>query len=298
MDFTQGYILSLIRGSKLLNLLKTRDICNDDRNTKFANKIIAFNTLNISITGSLNIYFFATYSLEQIKGSQFSNVSLILLIILVFFIYYGGVFMQPFIYAYIIQVITTQINNLNTSFKTGIELEIHSCFANIFFLYSHSDGMKSGALSQLRCKLWKINVKLRELESLLSPFLLLSLMTNTMIIMAGICFFATATKFFDSFIMTFFFAVNLCFAILKNFLYFNFGEQIPKSFSQLKNILEELSLKTNFSNDDYKELIAIKAMEKDFNFTLYNILKLKRKTAITVCSFILQYAVILIQTNS
>jgi hypothetical protein len=65
--------------------------------------------------------------------------------------------------------------------------------------------MKSGSLSQLRCKLWKINVKLRELESLLSPFLLLSLMTNTMIIMAGICIFATATKVFDSFLMTYFF---------------------------------------------------------------------------------------------
>jgi hypothetical protein len=158
--------------------------------------------------------------------------------------------------------------------------------------------MKSGALSQLRCELWKINVKLRELESLLSPFLLLSLMTNTMIIMAGICVFATATKVFDSFIMTYFFAITLYFAILKNFVYFHFGEKIPKSFSQLKNILEELSLKTNFSNDDCKEWIAIKAMEKDFNFTLFNFLKLKRKTAITVCSFILQYAVILIQTNS
>jgi ABC-type multidrug transport system permease subunit len=133
MDFTQGYILSLIRGSKLLNLLKTRNICNDDRNTKFANKIIAFNTLNISIIGSLNIYFFATYSLEQIKGSQVAKVPLILLTILVFFIYYGGVFMQPFIYAYIIQAITTQINNLNTSFKTGTELKIRSCFVNIFF---------------------------------------------------------------------------------------------------------------------------------------------------------------------
>jgi hypothetical protein len=158
--------------------------------------------------------------------------------------------------------------------------------------------MKSGSLSQLRCKLWKINVKLRELESLLSPFLLLSLMTNTMIIMAGICVFATATKVFDSFIMTYFFAITLYFAILKNFVYFHFGEKIPKSFSQLKNILEELSLKTKFSSDDYKEWIAIKAMEKDFNFTLYNILKLKRKTALTVCSFILQYSVILIQTNS
>ncbi len=113
--------------------------------------------------------------------------------------------MQPFIYAYIIQVISTQINNLNTNFKTGIELKIHS--SN--FSFPHLDGMKSGALSQLRCKLWIITVKLRELESLLSPFLLLSLMTNTMTIMAGICVFATTTKVFDSFLITYFFAVNL-----------------------------------------------------------------------------------------
>jgi hypothetical protein len=44
--------------------------------------------------------------------------------------------------------------------------------------------------------------------------------------------------------------------------------------------LEELSLKTNFSNDDWKQRIAIKAMEKELNFTLFNILKLKRKTDI------------------
>ncbi len=136
VDFTQGYILSLIRGSKLLNLMKNKDIYNDDRNTKFANKIIAFNTLNMSITGSLNIYFCATYSLEQTTDSKVGRVSLILSIIPINFIYFGGVFMQPFIYAYIIQVIATQINNLNTYFKTGIELEIHSSFVNIFSLFS------------------------------------------------------------------------------------------------------------------------------------------------------------------
>jgi hypothetical protein len=40
--------------------------------------------------------------------------------------------MQPFIYAYIIQVLSTQINNLNTNFKTGIELKIHSSFVSNF----------------------------------------------------------------------------------------------------------------------------------------------------------------------
>jgi hypothetical protein len=88
VDFTEGYILLLIRGSKLLNLLKTRNICNDGRNTKFINKIIAFNILNVLIIGSLNIYFFATHSLEQIKGSQVGKVSLMLPFILVILIYF------------------------------------------------------------------------------------------------------------------------------------------------------------------------------------------------------------------
>ncbi len=153
-------------------------------------------------------------------------------------------------------------------------------------------------MTKLRFKLLRIINKLRELELLISPFLLVSLMANTLTLMAVICVFATATKVFDSFLMTYFFAIDFFISSVKIFIYFHFGEKIPKSFSQLKNILEELSLKTNFSNDEWKQWIAIKTMEKDFNFTLYNILKLKRKTAITVCSFILQYSVILIQTNS
>jgi hypothetical protein len=97
--------------------------------------------------------------------------------------------------------------------------------------------------------------------------------------------------------MASFFAVNLFVSSVKIFIYFHFGEKIPNSFSQLKYVLEELSLKTNFSNDDWKQWVAIKSMKSEFNFTIYSFLRLKRETAITICSFILQYAVILIQTN-
>jgi hypothetical protein len=135
VDFTEGYILSLIRGSKLLNLLKTRDICNDDRNTKFVNKIIAFNTLNMITNVSLNIYLFTANASEQIVGSQVVRVSQMLSLILVILIYFGGAFMQPLIYAYIIQVISTQINDLITYFKAGIELKIHTSFVNFFFFF-------------------------------------------------------------------------------------------------------------------------------------------------------------------
>jgi ABC-type multidrug transport system permease subunit len=84
---------------------------------------------------SLNIYLLTTNASEQIKGSQVGRVSLMLSLILVILIYFGGAFMQPLIYAYIIQVISTQINNLNTYFKTGIELKIHYSFVNIFFFF-------------------------------------------------------------------------------------------------------------------------------------------------------------------
>ncbi len=47
-------------------------------------------------------------------------------------------------------------------------------------------------------------------------------------------FFATATKVFDSFLMTYIFAINLCFAILKNVVYFHFGEKNSKIFQSIK----------------------------------------------------------------
>ncbi len=68
-------------------------------------------------------------------------------------------------------------------------------------------------------------------------------MINTMTIMAGICIFATTTKVFDFFPITYSFAVNLYLAIIRIFIYFHFEEKISKSFIQLKNILEKLSLK-------------------------------------------------------
>ncbi len=64
------------------------------------------------------------------------------------------------------------------------------------------------------------------------------------------------------------------------FLEFLFIFILKKTFQNLlvnqKKFLEELSLRTNFSNDDWEQWIAIKTMEKEFNFTLFNILKLKR----------------------
>ncbi len=92
-------------------------------------------------------------------------------------------------------------------------------------------------MTELRFKLLRIINKLRELESLLSPFLLVSLMANTLTMMAVICAFTTSTKVFDSFIKTYFFTTDLFISSVKIFIYFHFGEKIPNSFSQLKYVL-------------------------------------------------------------
>ena len=115
--------------------------------------------------------------------------------------------------------------------------------------------------------------------------------------MAGIWILATEQKVTESGLVLYFYLSTSTVAFVKLFIYFHFGEKIPNSFNELKNTLNELSLTNHLSNDDWKQWIAIKEMKPEFYFTILNILQLKRETAITVALFILQYVVILIQTN-
>ncbi len=298
VDFMSGYILSLTRSKKLLMLLKTEDICYVDCSPKLANKLIAFVIFNILLLGSMSMYFSLTIPAVVYVDSQIGRILQIIISIILNVICFGGIFMSPIIYVYICWIIYTQINNFKIKIITSIQV-FNSFFSKLLlkFFIPKTDELQTENMTELRFKLLRIINKLRELESLLSPFLLVSLMTNTLTLMASICVFATTKKVFDSFLMACIFAVDFFVSLVKIFIYFHFGEKIPNSFSQLKYVLEELSLKTNFSNDDWKQWVAIKSMKSEFNFTIYSFLKLKRETAITVCSFILQYAVILIQTD-
>jgi hypothetical protein len=195
--------------------------------------------------------------------------------------------MQPLIYANIIQVISTQINDLNTYFKTGIELKIHSSFVNNFS-FSSFRWYEKWTLVSIKMQTLDNNCQTKRIRVIVMLIVIVPFSFfddkyyNNNCRHLYFCHNDKSFRFFSNNL----FAVNLYFAILRIFIHFGFGENVLKSFSQLKNILEELSLKTNFSNDDWKQWIAIKAMEKELNFTLFNTLKLKRKTAITVCSFI------------
>jgi len=115
--------------------------------------------------------------------------------------------------------------------------------------------------------------------------------------MSSICTLASGNKQTVHFVMQFIYAMSFCSATIKLLIYFQFGENIPNAFRQLKNSLEELYLTNGLSSDDWKQWITIKEMEIQFNFSVMDLFKIRRATVLIIASFILQYAIILIQTN-
>jgi len=51
------------------------------------------------------------------------------------------------------------------------------------------------------------------------------------------------------------------------------------------------------SNEEWKQWIAIEKLEKQFDLSVFNVLKLRRANLLAIGAFVLQYSVILIQTN-
>jgi len=67
----------------------------------------------------------------------------------------------------------------------------------------------------------------------------------------------------------------------------------------MKKKLEKFTISENISNHDWKQWIAIKDMSQQnvFKFSVMNLFEMQQKTGLIVFSIIIQYAVILIQTN-
>jgi hypothetical protein len=61
--------------------------------------------------------------------------------------------------------------------------------------------------------------------------------------------------------------------------------------------LEEIDSMTQLSNEEWKRWIAIKQLEKQFDLSVFKVLKLRRASLLSIGAFLLQYSVILIQTN-
>ena len=139
---------------------------------------------------------------------------------------------------------------------------------------------------------------MRAFESLFSQLLLVSITTSSILIISGICNFSNKGITFDPNPIRSLNIITFFVGLFKLFIYFHFGEEVSKSFIRLKNKLEELCAINELSNDEWKHWIAIKDMEPQFDLTVFNVIKLRRVNFLVIASFVLQYSVIIIQTNN
>jgi hypothetical protein len=76
---------------------------------------------------------------------------------------------------------------------------------------------------------------------------------------------------------------------IKLLIYFHFGEEISSAYTQLKNNLEEICSIIQLSNEEWKQWIAIKELEKQFDLSVFKALKLRRANLLAIGAFLLQY---------
>ncbi len=157
--------------------------------------------------------------------------------------------------------------------------------------------IESKGLGELRIKLLKLENRLREFESLFSTSLLVSIITSCLLTLRGV-FILSIPEYLGKInfiqIMSF---ISFCFGFIKLLIYFHFGEQISSAYTQLTNRLEEICSFIQLSNEEWKQWIAIKELEKQFDLSIFKVLKLRRANLLAIGAFLLQYLVILIQTN-
>ena len=152
-------------------------------------------------------------------------------------------------------------------------------------------------LGELRIKLLKLKNRLRQFESLFSTSLLVSIMTSSLTTMTGVSILSIRDHSWNIDFTQIISFLNFCFGFIKLLIYFHFGEQISSAYTQLTNKLEEICSMIQLSNEEWKRWIAIKQLEKQFDLSIFKVLKLRRANLLAIGAFILQYSVILIQTN-
>ncbi len=149
----------------------------------------------------------------------------------------------------------------------------------------------------MRIKLLKLKNRLRQFESLFSASLLVSIMTSSLTTMTGFCILSIRDHWLNINFIQIISFFNFCFGCIKLLIYFHFGEQISSAYTQLKNKLEEICSMIQLSNEEWKQWIEIKELEKQFDLSIFKVLKLRRANLLGIGAFLLQYLVILIQTN-
>jgi len=167
----------------------------------------------------------------------------------------------------------------------------------IFISKQYIGIIESEGLGELRIKLLKLKNRLRQFESLFSASLLVSIMASCLQIISSVCnLFIRDLSLNLNFIQIISF-ISFWLGFIKLLIYFHFGEQISSAYNQLKNKLEEICSMIQLSNEEWKQWIEIKELEKQFDLSILKVLKLRRVTLLAIGAFVLQYSVILIQTN-
>jgi hypothetical protein len=148
----------------------------------------------------------------------------------------------------------------------------------------------------LRTCLDKIVDKWEQLGSLiiLSPWILLSVTANSIIIIAGACVLAIQTTITYT---TFSLIISSAASIIRIVIYCHFGESITNRFKSLFKKVEVLSLSNTLSNDDWNQLNTIRNMNKQFTADIFGLFRLRTTTTLAIGAFVLNYSVSLIQTD-
>jgi hypothetical protein len=120
----------------------------------------------------------------------------------------------------------------------------------------------------LRTCLVKIIDKWEQLESLISPWILLTVTTNSIIIIAGACVLAIQTTINMS---SFELIISSVASIIRIIIYCYFRESITKRFKSLVKKVEVMSLSNTLSNDDWNQLNTIRNMNKQFTVDIFGL---------------------------
>jgi len=167
----------------------------------------------------------------------------------------------------------------------------------IFISKQYIGIIENKGLGELRTKLLKLKNRLRQFESLFSTSLLVSIMTSSLTTMTGVCVLSIRDHSLNINLIQIISFINFWAGFIKLLIYFHFGEQISSAYNQLTNKLEEICSMIQLSNEEWKQWISIKELEKQFDLSIFKVLKLRRANLLVIGAFVLQYSVILIQTN-
>ncbi len=86
-------------------------------------------------------------------------------------------------------------------------------------------------------------------------------------------------------------------SIIRIIIFCYFGESITKQFKSLVKKVEVMSLSNTLSNDDWNQLNTIRNMNKQFTVDIFGFFRLRTTTTLAIGAFVLNYSVLLIQTD-